>query len=327
MVQAFVVFGTRNQQSWPTLFKPEGIAMRWRSLDWKFFLTLSVAVLSIVVPLAWQSDIGSKGMELQLKSSASLAPASQIRDLQLMLDGKKLNSPYSSNLELVNTGAKSVLTKDFDRPIEISLNEGAEIITARVTSTTPSDIPIDISATARTVQIAPLLSNPGDSVSLSIITSGVKPVFAVRARIAGIQQISYADLTLPKSPYVRYMKPIGSGLSAWALFSVNIIFLAAFWRNKELRVPRIVSASVILASYTGGVQLLMVMVDGFELRTRWEILIPLTLVAAAASVILCALALSHWYKLADKHLTNAPQIPRVADGIRISDLRHGRGDS
>lgn len=273
--------------------------MSWRFLDWKFLLTFSVTIIGIVVPLVWQSD-SSKGMELRLNSSTSLEPASQIHDLQLVLDGKKLDSPYSSTLDLVNTGSKTVLSTDFDKPIEIVLEDSARVITARITSTSPIDMPVEISTTEHVVRIAPHLSNSGDSISLNIITSGKKPAYGVRARIAGIQRVNYADLTLPKSPYFRYFKPVAAGVSAWALFCLNVMFMVVALKRSELGIPLVVPVFVSLASYAGGALLMMGMVEAFELQNRWKILVPMVLVAAVLSIVFCSYLLRRWLRQASK---------------------------
>lgn len=297
--------------------------MIWRFLDWKFLLTFSVTIIGIVVPLVWQSDLSSKGMELRLNSSTSLEPASQIHDLQLVLDGKKLDSPYSSSLDLVNTGSKAVLSKDFDKPIEIVLEDGAQVITARITGTSPSEMPVEISTTEHVVRIAPHLSNSGDSVSLSIITSGEKPVYSVRARIAGIQHVTYADLTLPKSPYIRYLKPVADGVSAWALFCLNVIFMVAALKRSELGIPLVVSAFVAIATYVGGAQLMMGMVEGFELQNRWEILAPMVLIAAALSIFFCSYLLRLWRRQVRK-LNPSPRVQIAPTQVPIRGRVKGR---
>ena len=201
-----------------------------------------------------------------------------------MLDGKKLESPYSTTVELVNTGSKSVLSKDFDKPIDITLEDGAQVITAKITGTFPSDMPVEISTTERIVRIAPHLSNSGDSVSLNIITSGKKPVYSVRARIAGISHVTYTDLTLPKSPYIRYLKPVFQGFSAWVMFCLSVMFVVAVVWPEDFGIPRVVSVFVAIGSYISGTQLMALMIEGSELQNRWEILAPMLAIAAALAV-------------------------------------------
>jgi hypothetical protein len=275
-----------------------GIAMKWRVLDWKFFLTLTVAILGIVVPLIWQSDLSSKSMELRLSSSTSLEPASKILDLQVVLDGKKLETPYSSSLELVNTGSKTVLSSDFDKPIEILIADGAKLVTARITDTTPNDIPAEISLSGNAIRIAPHLSNPKDSISLSIITSGEKPVYSVRGRIAGIQHIPYTDLTLPKPIYVRYLKPVISGVVGWGLLCMVVLFSFVHFNRPAFGVPKVVSLFIGLVSYFGSVQLAGSAIGGLDLGNRWGIAIAIVVISTVTGIAACLFLIRRWSRQA-----------------------------
>jgi hypothetical protein len=271
-----------------------GIAMKWRVLDWKFLLTLTVAILGIVVPLIWQSDLSFRSMELRLSSSTSLEPASKILDLQVVLDGKKLETPYSSSLELINTGSKTVLSSDFDKPIEILIGDGAKLVTARITDTTPNDIPAEISLLGNAIRIAPHLSNPKDSISLSIITSGEKPVYSVRGRIAGIQHIAYTDLTLPKPIYVRYLKPVISGVAGWGLMCMVVLFSLVHFDRPAFGVPKVVSLFIGLVSYLGAVQLTGIAINGLDLGNHWGIFIAIAVITIVTARRILMTASPKW---------------------------------
>ncbi|WP_150775474.1 hypothetical protein [Pseudomonas fluorescens] len=275
-----------------------GNAMKGRVFDWKFILTLTVAILGIVVPLVWQSDLSSKSMELRLSSSTSLEPPSKILDLQVVLDGKKLETPYSSSLELVNTGSKTVLSSDFDKPIEILIGDGAKLVTARITDTTPNDIPAEISLSGNVIRIAPHLSNPKDAISLSIITSGEKPVYSTRGRIAGIQHIPYTDLTLPKPIYIRYLKSVINGVAGWGLLCVTVLFSFVHFDRPEFGVPKVVSLFIGLVSYVGAVQLVGSALSGLVLRNQWGIFIPIAVISTTTAIAACLFLLRRWNRQA-----------------------------
>ncbi|VVN03561.1 hypothetical protein [Pseudomonas fluorescens] len=272
--------------------------MKGRVFDWKFILTLTVAILGIVVPLVWQSDLSSKSMELRLSSSTSLEPPSKILDLQVVLDGKKLETPYSSSLELVNTGSKTVLSSDFDKPIEILIGDGAKLVTARITDTTPNDIPAEISLSGNVIRIAPHLSNPKDAISLSIITSGEKPVYSTRGRIAGIQHIPYTDLTLPKPIYIRYLKSVINGVAGWGLLCVTVLFSFVHFDRPEFGVPKVVSLFIGLVSYVGAVQLVGSALSGLVLRNQWGIFIPIAVISTTTAIAACLFLLRRWNRQA-----------------------------
>lgn len=287
--------------------------MKWRVFDWKFILTLAVAILGIVVPLVWQSDLSSKSMELRLSSSTSLEPASKILDLQVVLDGKKLETPYSSSLELVNTGSKTVLSSDFDKPIEILIGDGAKLVTARITDTTPHDIPAEITLSGNVIRIAPHLSNPKDSISLSVITSGKKPFYSTRARIAGIQHVSFADLTLPKPIYIRYLKPVLNGVAGWGLLCLTILFSLVHFEKPKFGVPKVVSLFVGLVSYFSAMQLAGNAVGELVLRSQWGIFVAIAVISTATAIATCLFLLRRWTRQVRRIL---PVSPELADSNR-----------
>ncbi|MFI8221995.1 hypothetical protein [Pseudomonas sp. NPDC085632] len=293
--------------------------MKGRVFDWKFILTLTVAILGIVVPLVWQSDLSSKNMELRLSSSTSLEPSSKILDLQVVLDGKKLEKPYSSSLELVNTGSKTVLSSDFDKPIEILIGDGAKLVTARITDTTPNDIPAEISLSGNAIQIAPHLSNPKDTISLSVITSGEKPDYSTRGRIAGIQNISYTDLTLPKPNYIRHLMSVINGVAGWGLLCITVLFSFVHFDRPAFGVPKVVSLFIGLVSYVGAVQLISSELSGIILRNQWGIFIAIAVISTATAIAACLFLLRRWNRQARRILIAGS--PKSASSSRAPDER------
>lgn len=225
--------------------------MSWKALDWKFFLTISVAIAGVVVPVLWQTDFSSKAIELRLTSLSSLEPASKIRNLEMFLDGHKLDAPYASTMELVNSGSKAVMSKDFDTPIEIYLNEGARFAGAEVVATSPPGLPVQLSVTDQTIVIAKHLSNPGDSMTLNVVTSGTRPDFSVRARIAGISQIKTVNQTLPKSKLAKHTGDAIAAICVLMLLGVCALFLLILMTRSALGVPKRVSIIVSSCTYVG----------------------------------------------------------------------------
>jgi hypothetical protein len=198
------------------------MTMDWKKLDWKFFLTIVATIAGVVIPVyLWQTDATSRTIEVKLLSSSALQPATNIQDLQIFLNGKKIESPFLSSFELTNTGSKSILSADFETPIEILPKKGVTVVSAQVTRTDPVDIPVKISFDEHRVFIAPFLSNPKDTIAFSIITSGEQPVFESRARIAGIKAIAFEDSSKIQIQYGRISLSLISGL---ALFILCMMF-------------------------------------------------------------------------------------------------------
>lgn len=115
--------------------------------------------------------------------------------MTISLAGAELPTPYLTVFELVNDGAKPVPSADFESPIEIAVVNKAKIVRTSVTGTNPRDLSPDVSLDAGIVKIKPMLLNPGDSTTFAVLTSGEEPVFASRARIAGVPSVSIDETT------------------------------------------------------------------------------------------------------------------------------------
>jgi hypothetical protein len=176
--------------------------MKWNLINLKLIASLGTGLVSIAgVVLTfylWQSDLMAHALSLKLLSSAALQTpsASQFQDLQITLNGQKIEAPYLTSFELVNTGSKSIMTSDFESSIELLTQDRSHFVNAQITGTNPGAIPATISVNNNRVLIAPLLSNPKDSIAFSVITSGEQPIFEVQARIAGVPKISFEDASI-----------------------------------------------------------------------------------------------------------------------------------
>lgn len=206
--------------------------MAWKTLDWKFIATTVIAIAALVVP---QIDLSSRSFTVRLLSSSALQPALNIQNLQISLNGQNVESPYVSTIELVNTGSKPITSADFDGVIQILMANDAKLVSAEITSTTPKNIPVEVTASANKAAISPYLSNPKDVVTIAAITSGARPVFEVRARIVGINEVAFEDSTVRRSSYLSSFFGLAT---ACALLFLYFVFGPLSLRNKALFIPR-----------------------------------------------------------------------------------------
>lgn len=150
----------------------------------------------------------------------------------MTVDGVELVNPFFSVYEIVNSGSKPILSTDFESPITFAGNSDLAFVSARIDLTEPKDIPVKITLEPSKVSIAPFLSNPGDKVYLSIITSGVDPVISVKARIAGIREIEILDSS------VVTKSPTRTGIDLFvALGCLTTYFVHAFMGVRRIKEP------------------------------------------------------------------------------------------
>lgn len=206
--------------------------MAWKTLDWKFIATTVIAIAALVVP---QIDLSSRSLTVRLLSSSALQPALNIQNLQISLNGQNVESPYVSTIELVNTGSKPITSADFDGALQIVIANDAKLVSAEITSTTPKNIPAQVTTAPNKAAISPYLSNPKDVVTIAAITSGARPVFEVQARIVGVNEVGFEDSTVRRSSFLSSFFGIAT---ACALLFLYFVFATLSLRNKTLIIPR-----------------------------------------------------------------------------------------
>lgn len=168
----------------------------------KFFNINSITLIVAVISLAWAIWSGYLGLkphslEFKLVSQVAIQPkeTGAISGIQVTVDGIQVESPYLSVLELTNNGGKPIPKSDFEAPLELRAGTGVRVVRAQVTATSPKDIEAHLEAAQDVVTLSPLLLNPDDTITISVLTAVKPPIFTPRARIADISTLSLSDGT------------------------------------------------------------------------------------------------------------------------------------
>lgn len=228
--------------------------------DWKFAATLFVAIAGVVVPVwLWQADLSSKSLSITLTTRVSLQPTDKesLQGMAVSVDGKSIENPYLVVIEIANDGSKPILASDFESPLDIRLASDTYFVRSRITKKEPKDIDTDISSDTTSISIKPTLLNPKDSVTVTIVTAGIAPVFETRARVAGIPSIAISDNTVKKRNTARLIflavaaafLSIASSVASDGAFSKNGILLrrrAAVFVGIVCALPSVVALITLL---------------------------------------------------------------------------------
>jgi hypothetical protein len=179
--------------------------MKRMVLNWGFITTNLVAIAGLAATLYFsQEDLNGHSLTVHLVSSSTLqAPAdSKIQNLQVTVNGTQIESPYISSLVLVNSGSKSISSADFETPVVLSTRNDSKLISAQIAGTDPEEIPAKILIEDGKLKILPFLSNPKDQIKITLVSSGV-PDLAVKARVSGVKEITFKDMTYQAPNYGR----------------------------------------------------------------------------------------------------------------------------
>lgn len=167
-----------------------------RILDWKYLLMFVVTVAGVAAPVwLWRADLQSKSLQFKIKSITQVtSPNSEaVSGLEVTMNGKRLTSPHLAVIKLEHQGTRPITTPEFEVPLELRVNDGVELVQVQVVEKLPSELEPKVTTTSTSVVLQPLLLNPGDEITLSVLTSGTKPKFAAKGRIAGVSSIGLVD--------------------------------------------------------------------------------------------------------------------------------------
>lgn len=175
--------------------------MKLKFLDWKFALSTLLAVAAVLLPAyLWQADLSAQSLTVRVVSSSALElPAdSKVHDMQIIVNGEKIESPHIYSLVLINTGSKPIPTGSFETPLQIRTLNDAKLITAQITGSEPAGIPAKLLIEDNQIKILPFLSNPKDQIDITLVSSGPLELMA-QARIAGVRDLLFEDASQTKS--------------------------------------------------------------------------------------------------------------------------------
>lgn len=218
-----------------------------------FRRTLTALIVPVAIGLIpvwlWITDLNSRSLLVQIVAQTALQPegASTLSGLKVTIDGKELEAPYLTVLRIENSGARPITASDFESPMEIKTLGQIKIYQHRVSETYPKDLQpiIELVPSDTTLKLRPLLLNPSDSITISLVTSGGLPEFTVRSRIAGISSVEMEKSV--ETPYPRVL----FWLLATVSFALLIVYSQMSWgfsgqRSFTLR-PRMTFFSALTA--------------------------------------------------------------------------------
>ncbi len=241
--------------------------------DWKFFLTLAITIAGVAIPVwLWQIDLTSKALSLTVKSTAELQPKGidSLDGIQLSVDGKVLDAPYVSVLELTNSGSKPILTSDFEGPIRISAGSPSKLVKAQTTSSSPPSLEPKVSLIDGVVFTQPLLLNPGDTIRITAVTADAKPAFNARARVAGVTEINISDVQAGRETKRYWLGKVTSTLLL-TLYLVNMTEFAVAGLRRRIFLLRSLATGV--ASGIGGA--LIVLIQSPDIPAETPSILPI----------------------------------------------------
>lgn len=201
-----------------------------RQIGTATILALLFAAIGIVAPILWDQYKNKASLEFRLAgSSVIVSPVAGVEKLQVAYDGRPISSVSKIDVVLSNNGRTPIRRSDIVRAPFVQLTDG-EILDARVQSMRPTGVEsrLLVDDTKHIVSIEFPLLNPGDAVSLSVLSSNINPKPTFGGRVAGVavvaSRVEHADNGRPIRR-VGWTTYVVGGFSILAV----MLFVAMIW--------------------------------------------------------------------------------------------------
>lgn len=249
---------------------------------------MTATLAGVLVPVwLWRADLEARSLHFRKLSQTSLQPpdSAKVLDLRISVAGSEIQAPYLTVFELINDGARPVPASDFESPLEIMSKNKAEIVRASITAAKPADLTPTLLVEGGTLKIKPMLLNPGDSVTIAVLTTKDEPAFVSKARIAGVRTVPIVDVQ------TKAIAPSGVGfilLAGFICFVAANLVLGA-WPTSGVRLRPRASFLIFMVAASGAAVFLTAVLEVLGIEGFWPLL-----VAFIACMLLTSL-ISTWF--------------------------------
>jgi hypothetical protein len=170
----------------------------WRDEVWQAIGTITGGILGLlglaltVYIFIRQTQKKSLSCEL-ISSSPILKVADDFRnDLEIKFKGKLINSLTLVVVKFFNSGNVPIEQQDYFRPLSLTFNDQAELLSVDVVEEIPSNLGVSFRHDKKIIIIEPLLMNKGDSFTVQALVSQYSS-FLIDGRVSGVQRIVKAE--------------------------------------------------------------------------------------------------------------------------------------
>lgn len=155
---------------------------------WQFvgaLLTLLAIGISYFIYLAQRRRPGLAFGVLSNQALLTVAESIQSR-VALTFDQKPVSNVHVVNCGVKNIGNTPIRTADFEEPFRIHIPPQTLLLSAEITEKSPESLKVELATSESSVELKPLLLNPGDSAVLRLLVAGETSELRYHVRVVGI---------------------------------------------------------------------------------------------------------------------------------------------
>lgn len=151
----------------------------------KAIFSYLLPALAIIIPIVlFMIQVKHKSIAFEIVSKSAIIDSTSLipEEIEVFFSGKKLKNLSTVNIRIINAGSIPIKREDFEKNMNIHFGEGAEILRAKVSGSSPLNLKPTLTFNEKTAIIKPLLLNPGDFFNVEAFVAGskLKPTFDTR---------------------------------------------------------------------------------------------------------------------------------------------------
>lgn len=158
---------------------------------WRFiepYIVVVGLVLSIW-SIFFASDKRELSYEIVSTTEVGTLQPEYLPGIQISYGGKSIERGGVTTIRITNTGDSPIYPKEFDGSIGFHLDSESKFIGSKIVNILPNNLKPSLSLNNGIINMAPLLLNSGDEVTIQAIAEGNLKDVRVTARIGGISEI------------------------------------------------------------------------------------------------------------------------------------------
>lgn len=193
-------------------------------------LGVVVAVVGIAVGVFFgRKQLSRRRLSLSRQVTRLVNVHSEAKDrITIYFEGEQIEQAHLIEIRIKNSGNRPIREADFERPLTLELG-GGTALTVEVADVHPGELRPEVTQVANggvDVQVAPLLLNAGDFLSLKILARDFSGDLHCDYRIVGVDKLIDADRQAARSSR-RFWEP-----ALPAMFLVTGALIVAFFGGR-----------------------------------------------------------------------------------------------
>ena len=157
------------------------------------FVGVIFALLAVVVTISiFLAQRKKKRLSYEITSNTQLLGVKEEIQgkVKVLYEGNEVKNVHLLTLKFTNSGNQPISSNDYERPLNISVNNEATILTYEIIDEEPENLGAEFSQQGNTLTLSPLLLNSKDSFSIKALVSDLEGRPEIDGRINGVKSIA-----------------------------------------------------------------------------------------------------------------------------------------